>query len=208
MKIIDISWPISERMTQYKNKNSVRMQATKTFVPDNVRQTSITIDSHVGTHIESQAHFMRDGITTDKIELQQCCGRCVVVDMTFVGDSITDEHLSLVHIEPHAIVLLKTTNSELHDNDPFDPNFVYLSELGARYLADKKVRAVGIDYVGIERSQEGHVTHRVLMESKIVIIEGLRLNMVHAGNYFFVCLPMAFVGLEASPARAVLIEDL
>ena len=208
MKIIDISWPISESMTQYNNKNIVRMQATKTFAHDNVRETCITMDSHVGTHIESQAHFMRDGITTDKIELQQCCGPCMVIDMTFVGDSITDEHLSLIHIEPNAIVLFKTTNSELHDNDPFDPNFVYLCASGARYLAEKKVKAVGIDYIGIERSQEAHITHHTLMEHNIVIIEGLRLNMVHAGSYFFVCLPLAFIGLEASPARAILIEDM
>ena len=199
MKIIDISWPMSERMTQYKNKDSIQLRSTKTFAHDNVRETSICIDSHTGTHIESQAHFMRDGITTDKIELQQCCGRCMVVDMTFAEDSITDEHLSLVRIEPNSIILFKTTNSELHDNDPFDPSFVYLSASGARYLAEKKVKAVGIDYVGIERSQEAHATHRTLMESKIVIIEGLRLNMVHAGSYFFVCLPLAVVGLEAAP---------
>ena len=207
MKIIDISWPMSERMTQYKNKDVVRMQPTKIFAHDNVRETCITIDSHTGTHIEAQAHFMRDGITTDKIALQQCCGRCAVVDMTFVGDSITDEHLSLIRIEPNSIILFKTTNSELNHDAPFDPNFVYLSASGAAYLAEKKVKAVGIDYVGIERSQQGHITHRALMEKGIVIIEGLRLHMVHAGNYFFVCLPLALVGLEAAPARAILFED-
>ena len=46
------------------------------------------------------------------------------------------------------------------------------------------------------------------MENKVIIIEGLRLNMVHAGNYVFMCLPLAVVGLEAVLARAVLIEDL
>lgn len=207
MKIIDISWPISERMTQYKNKDAIRLQSTKTFAHDNVRQTSITIDSHTGTHIESQAHFMRDGVTIDKVELQQYCGRCMVADMTFVGDSITDEHLSLIRIEPNSIILLKTTNSELGDDDPFDPNFVYLSESGARYLAEKQVKAIGIDYVGIERSQEEHITHRTLMENNIVIIEGLRLHTIHPGRYFFICLPLALIGIEASPARAIIIEE-
>lgn len=208
MKIIDISWPMSERMTQYKNKSVIQLQATKTFAHDNIRETRITIDSHTGTHVEASAHFIRDGITVDKLALQQYCGRCTVVDMTFVGDAITDEHLSLVHIEPQSIILLKTTNSELHNNDPFDPNFVYLAASGAQYLADKKIKAVGIDYLGIERSQQEHATHRTLMNQGIVIIEGLRLAMVHAGNYFFICLPLACVDLEAAPARAVIIEDL
>ncbi len=207
MEIIDISWPISEQMTRYKNKSVIQLQTIKTFDHDKVRQTSILMDSHTGTHVEAQAHFMHDGITTDKIGLQQYCGRCSVIDMTFVGDSITDEHLSLVHIEPNSILLFKTTNSELEDNAPFDSNYVYLSESGAAYLSEKQVNAVGIDYLGIERSQEAHITHRTLMENNIVIIEGLRLRKVHAGNYFFICLPLAFVGIEAAPARAILFED-
>ena len=208
MKIVDISWPISEQMTQYKNKHAVHIEATKTFETDKVRETAVHMNLHSGTHIEASAHFLQNGITTEKIDLTQCCGRCQVVDLTFAEDSITDEHLSLLPIEGQSIVLLKTTNSELHNIAPFDPNFVYLSASGAEYLAEKKVRAIGFDYVGIERSQQEYATHRILMMHNIAIIEGLRLDMVHAGNYVFMCLPLAFVGLEAAPARAVLIQDL
>lgn len=207
MKILDISWPISEQMTQYKNREEVAFDPMKTFDVDRVRLTRITMDSHVGTHVEAPAHFIKDGANLDKIELSNCCGRCSVIDMTSVGDCITDEHLQLVHIESQSIVLFKTTNSELSHDAPFDPKFVYLSATGAAYLAEKKVKAVGIDYVGIERDQEGHTTHMALMKQNIIIIEGLRLAHVHAGNYFFVCLPLACVEIEASPARAVLFES-
>jgi arylformamidase len=208
MKIIDISWPISEHMTQYKNKAAVHIESTKTFEKDGAREASICLDSHAGTHIESPAHFMRDGITIDKIDLTRCCGHCQVIDMTFAEDSITDEHLSLLPIESDTIILLKTTNSELHDTAPFDPDFVYLAASGAEYLVEKKVKAIGIDYVGLERSQQAHATHQILMQHNIIIIEGLRLDMIHAGNYVLACLPLALVGLEAAPARAVLIQDL
>ena len=208
MKIIDISWPIHESMTQYKNKEAINIQAAKTFEQDNVRETSVCLSSHTGTHIEAPAHFLRHGITIDKIDLTHCFGRCQVVDMTFAEDSITDEHLSLLPIEHNAIILLKTTNSELHNIAPFDPNFVYLAASGAEYLVEKKVKAVGIDYIGLERSQEDHATHQILMKHNIVIMEGLRLNMVYAGNYILACLPLALVGVEAAPARAILIQDL
>jgi len=66
---------------------------------------------------------------------------------------------------------------------------------------------VGIDYLGIEHSQPGHVTHTTLMHQDIVIIEGLRLFHINPGRYFFVCLPLAVIGLEAAPARAILIEE-
>lgn len=195
-------------MTQYKNKNAVQIEAIKDFEQDKVRETLIHINSHTGTHVEAPAHFLRDGITIDNIDLTQCCGRCQVVDMTFAEDSITDEHLSLLPIEANAIILLKTTNSELHDRALFDPNFVYLAASGAEYLVEKKIKAIGFDYVGLERFQENHATHQILMKHNIVIMEGLRLNMVRAGNYVLMCLPLAFVGLEAAPARAVLIQDL
>jgi arylformamidase len=207
MKILDISWPINEQMTQYKNREEVSLEPIKTYDNDQVRLTRITMDSHAGTHAEAPAHFIKDGAHIDTIELTRCCGRCSVLDMTFVGDCITDEHLQCVHIEPQSIVLFKTTNSELPYDAQFDPKFVYLSAAGAAYLAEKKVKAVGIDYVGIERDQEGHPTHMVLMKQDIVIIEGLRLAHVHAGNYFFVCLPLACTGIESSPARAVLFES-
>lgn len=207
MKIIDISWPIREQMTQYKNRSEVYFESIKNFDIDSVRLTRITMDSHTGTHMEAPSHFIQDWASIDKIELSHCCGRCTVIDMTSVGDCITDEHLQLVDIEPQSIILFKTTNSELQYDAPFDPKFVYLAATGAAYLADKKVKAVGIDYVGIERDQEGHATHMVLLKQNIAIIEGLRLAHVHAGNYYFVCLPLACVGIEASPARAVLFES-
>jgi arylformamidase len=73
-------------------------------------------------------------------------------------------------------------------------------------LAEKKVKAVGIDYLGIERNQPDHATHTILMNNNITIIEGLRLADVMAGDYFFICLPLNVVGLEAAPARALLLQ--
>jgi len=40
----------------------------------------------------------------------------------------------------------------------------------------------------------------------VTIIEGLRLGHVQAGSYFFVCLPLYAIGLEAAPARAILMS--
>jgi arylformamidase len=73
-------------------------------------------------------------------------------------------------------------------------------------FAEKKVKAIGIDYLGIERNQPDHATHTILMKHNIAIIEGLRLADAVAGDYFFICLPLNVIGLEAAPARAVLLR--
>lgn len=204
MKIIDISWPIQACMTQYKNKDVVNINPIKTFQQDLVRQTSITIDSHTGTHIDLPAHFVVDGATSSDFDLNQCCGFCTVIDLTHVQEAITQENLNNFLFEKDSIVLLKTKNSFLHGQEPFNQNFVYLEKSGAAYLAHQQIKAVGIDYLGIERNQPGHPTHKILFEHNVAIIEGLRLQHVNQGDYTLFCLPLAFTELEALPARAIL----
>jgi arylformamidase len=205
-KIIDISWPISTATTGYKDRSIVHFDDVKSFSKDGVRETSFQLSSHTGTHVDAPSHFLKDGKTIDELPLERFVGQCKVLDMTVVVERITRDAL-IEHdssIEEGDIVLLRTTNSDISPVDKFSPHFVYLEVTGAQYLIDKKIKAVGIDYLGIEHSQQGHPTHENLMHADIGIIEGLRLGHVKAGDYFMICLPLYTIGLEAAPARAVL----
>jgi arylformamidase len=208
MKIIDISWPISKATTGYKDRSVVSFDEVKNFNRDGVRETNIQLSAHSGTHIDAPSHFLQEGKTIDEMALSRFVGDCVVLDMTVCVERITRdalmEHDSL--IQEGGIVLLRTGNSDLTPTDKFSPHFVYLEQSGAFYLAEKKVKLVGIDYLGIEHSQPGHPTHEILMNADVAIVEGLRLGHVKAGNYFCVCLPLYTIGLEAAPARAILME--
>lgn len=207
MKIIDISWPISTATTGYKDKKVVRFEDIKHFEKDGARETTICLSSHTGTHVDAPSHFLKDGLTIDEITLDRCIGPCKVLDLTAVSDTITDEHLRDKDIKQNDIILLKTANSLTSPTDNFSPHFIYVHYSAACYLAEKKIKAVGIDYLGIERSQVDHPTHTLLMHADIVIIEGLRLNHVIPGDYFFICLPLYTIGNEAAPARALLFSE-
>lgn len=207
MKIYDISWPIFEGMTAYKDKSTVKIEALKTFEKDKVRESIITLGSHTGTHVDAPAHFMEQGEVLHQISPLTFSGPCVVLDLTNVEERIMREDLEAHTIEDGELVLLKTKNSDIPPTDPFNPKFVYLDITGAEYLAGKKVRAVGIDYLGIERNQPDHETHKELLGNNVGIIEGLRLDHVQAGQYFLWCLPLALIGTEAAPARAMLVQQ-
>ncbi|MFP4661872.1 MAG: cyclase family protein [Halanaerobiales bacterium] len=99
------------------------------------------------------------------------------------------------------VVLLQTRNS--YENRKED--FIYLAESGADYLIDNGIIGVGIDTLGIERSQEGHPTHKKLLSEKIFIIEGLELKDVLPGLYTLLLVPLKIKGVEAAPARAFLL---
>lgn len=207
MKIYDISWPISPDITAYKDKKTVIFEQSKSFEKDAVRETTITLGAHTGTHIDAPSHFIKDGKTIDQLDLANVIGPCKVFDMSDISDAITQDHIKNLAIHAGDIVLFKTKNSAAKPNSAFNANFIYLAFSGAQCLVERKVRTVGIDYLGIERGQQGHLTHRILFEHAITIIEGLRLTTVNKGSYFLYCLPLNLIGLEAAPARAILIEN-
>jgi arylformamidase len=201
---IDISWPITIDMTAYKDRQIVHINSTKDITRDGARESLITLGSHTGTHVDTPAHFLENGATIDHINLDHLIGPCRVLDLTAVIEKVVVKDL-----ERHApcegeILLLKTRNSVHLPTAPFDQNFVYISAEAADYIVSKKIKTIGIDYLGIERNQPGHETHRSLLSAGIVIIEGLRLESVSTGSYTLCCLPLSLPGLDASPARAVL----
>ncbi len=206
MKIYDISWPLDSATTAYKDKKIINIAHTKTFEQDAVRETMVTLGAHSGTHVDAPSHFISDGTTIDQMDLSHLIGHCKVFDMSSVTDGITKDHIENLTISAGDIVLFKTSNSALPTTQSFNPQFVYLEMSGAECLVERKVRAVGIDYLGIERNQPDHQTHIILFKHDIAIIEGLRLADVPAGSYFLCCLPLHMIGTEAAPARAVLID--
>jgi arylformamidase len=205
MKIIDISWPINASMTEYKNRKSVRIDAVKNFKTDSVRESVISFHSHTGTHIDAQSHFLENGTTIESVDLDSVVGTCRVLDLTEVEKMIVPEHLEKHKLCAGERILLKTRNSFTASDAPFDTQFVFVSKEAAAFCADKKIRTIGIDYLGIERNQPHHETHTIFFNAGITIVEGLRLAIVAQGTYQFVCLPLLTPGIDAAPARAILI---
>ena len=113
------------------------------------------------------------------MHLDRFIGPCKVLDLTDVTEHITRSRLFdyADQIEEGDITLLKTSNSAIPATGKFSPYFVFLHASGAEYLARKKVSGVGIDYLGIEHSQSGHLTHTTLMHANIFIVEGYDWSM-------------------------------
>ena len=204
MKLIDISWPLEHgTTTEYKDRNTLAIELRARFEEHGREESVICMGTHTGTHIDAPAHFIKGGKTIDQFPLDTFIGSCLVVDCTSVEEIIVKDNLPL-DIKEGMIILLKTSNSFLPATGLFYPEFVYLSVEAAEYLASAKVKAVGIDYLSIERNQLGHPTHKALLSCDILIIEGLRLAEVSGGTYWLSCFPLKFLGIEAAPARAVL----
>jgi arylformamidase len=100
--------------------------------------------------------------------------------------------------------LFKTRNSARGRAGKFFEDYVAVSPEAARYLASRRLRAVGIDGPSIGPFNHGAETHRVLLEAGIWIIEGLDLARAPTGACGLICLPLRVVGGDGAPARAIL----
>lgn len=206
MKIYDISMEISEDMVIYKNrKEKIPKLSVTRRLEEGANESKLDIFVHTGSHVDAPYHVLENGKKIDKMPLDRFMGKAVVVDFTKVKDCITKKDLmnSSIKIQKYDIVLLKTKNNLEKD---FDFYFVYLEKSGAEYLVSKKVKAVGIDSLGIERNQTNHATHSILAEKNIPIFEGLNLSKIRQGKYFFHGLPLKIKNGDASPVRAVLVK--
>lgn len=204
-KIYDISMPIQYMMPVYNGKQEKRPVLINecNFSVGNFYESSIAMNLHTGTHIDSKLHMLPDGNCIDTFDLNRVITECKVIDLTTVSEKITCQDLMNKDISEGDFVLLKTKNSF---QDILEKDFIYLDRSGAEFLVEKKIKGVGIDALGIERNQLDHGTHITLMKSDILILEGLRLNnMVTEGEYLLFAAPLNIVGAEAAPVRALLI---
>lgn len=203
MKFYDVTAEVYEGMPVYKNKEE-KQPKFQTVTNGHVTETRLSLDLHTGTHVDAPLHMMNDGETMETIPLERLVRPVKLFDLTHVNDGITKEDIADLPIDKGDFILFKTSNSF---DEEFNFEFIYVKEDAARYLAEKGIDGVGIDSLGIERAQEGHPTHRTLFQNDIIVMEGLRLKDVEAGQYFMVAAPLKVIGTDASPARVLLFEQ-
>jgi arylformamidase len=169
--------------------------------------TQLSMDVHSGTHVDAPRHFIDHGETVEEVGLDPFIGPAVVLDTGEVKE-ITASVLDMAKIpDDTERLLLRTANSSRAGmyQTPFDEDFAALTLDGAEWLAAKRLRLVGIDYLSIQRYSEPPDVHRVLLGAGIPVLEGLCLEEVAPGAYELICLPVRLINVEGAPARAILL---
>jgi arylformamidase len=206
---IDISVDLRRDMPVWPGSVAFKDGQTQTFANgDDVFVSRIEMDVHVGTHVESPLHFIPDGATLDSVPLSTFVGPAFVADLLAAEPAVGAEELEAAAIpEGTSSLLLRTENSALWaSGDQFRNDYVALTADGARWVVERGIRLVGIDYLSIAPYGESVPTHRTLLEAGIVILEGTDLRGVDPGEYELVCAPLRIVDADGAPARAFLVR--
>lgn len=201
--IYDITLPLSPDLVRWPGDPAIEVA---TFSYEAVRISRWTLGSHAGTHVDAQAHFSAGPQTVDQLAPEILLGPCRVVDLSDVS-RITADALSRHNLKGVERVLLRTRNS-LHwlaGTTTFDEQFVGLDISAAQYLRDLGVKLIGVDGLSIEPYGGDGQVHATLLGAGIIIVEGLSLANVPAGEYQLVCAPLKLMGADGAPARVFLV---
>lgn len=185
---------------------------TFSFLKDMRKGDALTLSkydlgAHSGTHIDAPMHFVRDGISIDKVAIDALIGPATVIQ---IPDSV--QAIDSVELNRHdwrgAERVLFRTRSSLRgwmDSSQFHRDFAYLTGDAAALLAAANIKLVAVDYISAEQfAAPAPLAHRALLGKGIPIVEGLYLRDIQPGTYDLIVLPMKVAGHDGAPARALL----
>ncbi|MDT4967139.1 MAG: arylformamidase [Acidobacteriota bacterium] len=209
MRLLDISVPISAATPTYPGDPGIEITQWAAMAKGDAANVSLLhFGAHTATHIDAPAHFIEGAPGADTVALDVLIGPSRVVRIADEVGAIDAGHLAALNLDGVMRILFKTRNSGFwRDSVGFRKDFTYLTPDAARALVEAGVRLVGVDYLSVEQFQsEHHETHKILLSNGVVIVEGLNLSEISAGEYELICLPLRIAGglRDGAPARAVL----
>ena len=207
--LYDVSVTLSPDLAVWPGDPEIEFQQTALIsqgAESNV--TRLLFGAHSATHMDAPRHFIDGATGIDQMPLDALVGTAWVVDFTAL-----DRHIGAADLDGAGLpanperILLKTRNSAMWASDPghFHEDYVALAPDGAQWLLDHGVRLVGIDYLSIEEFKpDRYHTHYSLLGERVVVVEGLNLGAVEAGEYTVFALPIKVKDGDGAPARVLL----
>ena len=184
-----------------------------------------SLPSHYGTHLDAWKHFSPagspscDGARRDcsqggaddllALPLDVLNGAAVLLDVPETSKAVTADFLEASVPEGTTRILLRTRHSRQRSmyQPRFDYNFTALDAGAARWLTQRGVGLIGVDYLSVMTHDDGVEGHLELLGKGVIAVEGLDLHNAPAGEVLLMCLPLAIPGGDGVPTRVVLAFD-
>ena len=197
MKIYDISQEVFSCKVYPGDPSPKRTVLNAIDRGDLYNLTEFSICAHNGTHIDAPFHFVGNGKTVDKIDLE-----------SFVGMAYVAEHQGVISGEDAQRIIIKANEK----NREAAKRILIKGETEVSLEAAKVFASSNILLLGNESQTVGPenapmAVHKTLLSVDVVLLEGIRLADVPEGVYFLNAAPLNLSGADGSPCRAILISD-
>ena len=188
---LDLSKPLESGQSGYAGDPPVVLSAFHTLEREGWRLSQLQFGSHAGTHMDSPAHLLKEGLYLDEIPVSRFFATAYVLDCTCIG-AITIDSLSVIPSGCDA-VLFSTKD------------LAYLEEDAAAYLVERGIRIFGFDTANCDRDGDlSFPIHHIILGGGALILENLaNLGHILHRTVQLTALPLFFTHADGAPARVV-----
>lgn len=141
--------------------------------------SDIKMCAHNGTHVDAPRHFVRDGKGIDELSLDTLIGKCRVIS------------------KPEELLLFENERILIRGEGDISISL-------AEALCQRPIKLLGVE----GQSVGDAAVHQTLLESEMILLEGIRLEEVPDGEYFLFAAPLKLGGCDGAPCRAILLDDV
>jgi kynurenine formamidase len=206
LRIVDLSLEIYHGAPTFAWDPKCAVIVHNTTESIGYNMTQISMSTHQGTHLDAPFHFLDDGRTVDQLDLHQCIGKAILVDLSYKKPK---EAIEIKDFEPYADqitegskVIYRTDWFMQFPDKHYFTDFPYMTIELAQWLADRKIGLIGMD-VPTPNPTDYDPVHKILLGAEIVIVEGLaHLGDISSDEFFFAAAPLKIRGRDGAPIRA------
>ncbi len=191
MKIYDISQEVFGCAVYPGDRAPAKQEDMRISRGELYNLTSFSMCAHNGTHIDAPFHFLEDGDTVEQIPLEKMVGDCYVSQQKEDIDAEKARQL-LADAKGLGRILIKGTG--------------VVTLAAAQVFSEAGMDLIGVEGLSVGPEDAPMAVHKVLLDAKVVLLEGIRLGGVAEGVYFLNAAPISLAGSDGAPCRAILIE--
>ena len=172
---------------------------------DTITLSTLRATVHLGAHADGPNQYVYPAPGIGERSLHHYIGPCDVVEANVArGARVELRNLQtpISHLH-HPRILIRT--GTYPDPNAFNEDFAGLSVELIDALAARGVITIGIDTPSVDLfASKDLPAHHAIARHDMAILEGLVLTGVTPGEYELIAPPLALVGFDASPVRAIL----
>ncbi len=197
--ILDLSLTLNQQTPVYPGDPAIKIEPAGVIDRDGWNDHVISINTHVGTHIDAPLHMIAGGKTLDQVPTEQFVGRGHIIE---VDKEFDLESVKRANVKEGDIVLFRTGMSEHYHEPVYFEDYPVMSEEVADYLVECKVKMVGVDAGSVDNTDHFPI-HKALLGGNVLIIENLtNLDMLAGKEFTIYALPIK-LDVDGAPARVI-----
>ncbi len=212
-KIIDLTHTLTEKTPSWTGgcgyNPEIKLDYDQCDGDVKFRVQQLKMHCGIGTHIDTPAHCIPGGATSESLQLNDLCAPLVVIDVSAkmherYSVSIGDLQSAKVSFQD-TFVLIKTGWGKFWDSPKqYHNNHIFPSVSGdaAEFLGEQGIKGLGIDTLSPDRPEDGFPVHDAILGSGKYIVENIFIpdGLPLSGGYAM-ALPPKLSGCTEAPIR-------